>query len=91
MELKLAETIVENYNHYHKAEGSITLYKEYHGRGSFGTTTNGIVVKDIGRLISFLIENADLFVINEEGDVFPSFELATSLKIDSLGKDFIIY
>ena len=67
MELKLAETIVENYGHYHKAEGEISLYRDYRGRGSvwsFGTTTNGIVVKDIGRLISFLIESADLFVIN---------------------------
>lgn len=81
MDRELAEAIVEAIEN---NGGEAELREDYSGRGMYGKTTTGVVFD--GDLVSAIINNADLFVEDDD----PKFE-TRSLCEDSMGLSRIIY
>lgn len=86
MDMELAEMIIEAIeNNGMDAE----LRSDYLGRGMYGKSTHGIVTEcEIGEIMAAVINNADIFVEDEE-PIFGKFiELIRS---DSMGLSNILY
>jgi hypothetical protein len=83
MGIKLAKILVEVIDDSY-------LREDYSGRGMFGKTTAGFVVDNLADTMSAIINCADVFIDIEDGDVYPMFG-DVRLKIDNMGKGYIIY
>jgi len=77
MDAALAQKFVDN-----DADGDVSIYQEYSGRGMFGNTTTGIVVPGEGTLDYLL---AEISFTSEEKNQIKKF------RKDNLGKQLIIY
>jgi hypothetical protein len=64
----------------------ITAYEGYSGRGMFGDTTYGVVVKSVADLITAACE-ATRAIDDPDGFIGDLIEVKT----DSLGRDMIVY
>lgn len=86
MDMELAEMIIEAMEN-----NGLTgeLRSDYSGRGMYGKSTHGIVTEcGIGEVTAAVINNADIFVEDEE-PIFDKFiELIRS---DSMGLSDILY
>jgi hypothetical protein len=79
MRLELAEAIVEE-------NPSLTLHREYSGRGMMGQTTAGVS----GSLVDFVAALVMIAQIKEITDEIGHIDMR-DLQYDSLGNDIIFY
>ena len=89
MKKEIAEALIEIMEEFCE-ENAAKIYEEYSGRGMYGDKTTGIVVSSVGDLIAAIISRADLLVEDEYEFTDAKFDVK-SIRIDSLGRDTIIY
>ena len=85
--MELAEMIIEAMEN-----NGLTgeLRSDYSGRGMYGKSTHGIVIKHgIGEVMAAIINNADIFVDEDGIPIFA--DPIESIRSDSMGLSNIIY
>ena len=72
------------------------IHENYSGRGMYGKTTAGVVVRSVLDLftdvIHFVKERAEFYPTGQEfGDTIPDLYHTSSLRTDNMGHDTILY
>jgi hypothetical protein len=80
MNKRLAQIIAD------EADGQV--YEKYSGRGMFGKETTGVVVEDLGKVMSALYSaSAHIGELRDEGEL----DQVEKFRWDSMGLDIIVY
>lgn len=80
MNIELAKTLVDIID-------NSKLREDYSGRGMFDETTTGIIVENLTDVITSIINCSDDLVDNNGRPLF----WCENLRIDSMGRDYILY
>jgi hypothetical protein len=83
MELALAETLAN-------AIEDSKLVEGYSGRGMYGRTTTGIIVKSPTAALECVIKSPQLF-LDDKHQPLHGFKGVDGFRFDNMGKDFILY